>query len=90
MEIEWTNPATPPDFVAEIQKALDEGRLVVGRPATPAPNPGSRSSSREATRTMQRKTSPFAAFPVRSTRRVVPIVQPAVEHLPCLPATLQE
>ncbi|KAH0609979.1 uncharacterized protein H6S33_012525 [Morchella sextelata] len=82
MEIEWTNPATPPDFVAEIQKALDEGRLVVGRPATPAPNPGSRSSSRAATRTMQRKTSPFAAFSVRSTRRVIPTVQPAVGASP--------
>ncbi|KAH0613221.1 uncharacterized protein H6S33_009601 [Morchella sextelata] len=86
MEIEWTNPATPPDFVAEIQKALDEGRLVVVRPATPAPNPGSRSSSRAATRTMQRKTSPFAAFPVRSTRRVVPIVQPAVGASPLPPS----
>ncbi|KAH0607551.1 uncharacterized protein H6S33_002585 [Morchella sextelata] len=86
MEIEWTNPATPPDFVAEIQRALDEGRLVVGRPATPAPNPGSRSSSRAATRTMQRKTSPFAAFPVRSTRRVIPIVQPAVGASPLPPS----
>ncbi|KAH0604559.1 uncharacterized protein H6S33_006936, partial [Morchella sextelata] len=86
MEIEWTNPATPPDFVVEIQKALDEGRLVVERPATPAPNPGSRSSSRAATRTMQRKTSPFAAFPVRSTRRVVPIVQPAVGASPLPPS----
>ncbi|KAH0603038.1 uncharacterized protein H6S33_008042, partial [Morchella sextelata] len=86
MEIEWTNPATPPDFVAEIQKALDEGRLVVGRPATPAPNPVSRSSSRAATRTMQRKTSPFAAFPVRSTRRVIPIVQPAVGASPLPPS----
>ncbi|KAH0605825.1 uncharacterized protein H6S33_004282 [Morchella sextelata] len=86
MEIEWTNPATPPDFVAEIQKALDEGRLVVGRPATPAPNPGSRSSSRAATRTMQRKTSPFAAFPVRSSRRVVPIIQPAVGASPLPPS----
>ncbi|KAH0608576.1 uncharacterized protein H6S33_001710 [Morchella sextelata] len=86
MEIEWTNPATPPDFVAEIQKALDEGRLVVARPATPALNPGSRSSSRAATRTMQRKTSPFAAFPVRSTRRVVPIVQPAVGASPLPPS----
>ncbi|KAH0602643.1 uncharacterized protein H6S33_008293, partial [Morchella sextelata] len=86
MEIEWTNPATPPDFVAEIQRALDEGRLVVGRPATPAPNPVSRSSSRAATRTMQRKTSPFAAFPVRSTRRVIPIVQPAVGASPLPPS----
>ncbi|KAH0607143.1 uncharacterized protein H6S33_003131 [Morchella sextelata] len=86
MEIEWTNPATPPDFVAEIQRALDEGRLVVARPATPAPNLGSRSSSRAATRTMQRKTSPFAAFPVRSTRRVIPIVQPAVGASPLPPS----
>ncbi|KAH0614936.1 uncharacterized protein H6S33_000572, partial [Morchella sextelata] len=86
MEIEWTNPATPPDFVAEIQRALDEGRLVVARPATPAPNQGSRSSSRAATRTMQRKTSPFAAFPVRSTRRVIPIVQPAVGASPLPPS----
>ncbi|KAH0613226.1 uncharacterized protein H6S33_009606 [Morchella sextelata] len=86
MEIEWTNPATPPDFVAEIQRALDEGRLVVARPATPAPNPVSRSSSRAATRTMQRKASPFAAFPVRSTRRVIPIVQPAVGASPLPPS----
>ncbi|KAH0614176.1 uncharacterized protein H6S33_006062, partial [Morchella sextelata] len=86
MEIEWTNPATPPDFVAEIQRALDEGRLVVGRPATPAPLSVSRSSSRAATRTMQRKTSPFAAFPVRSTRRVIPIVQPAVGASPLPPS----
>jgi hypothetical protein len=86
MEIEWTNPATPPDFVAEIQRALDEGRLVVGRPGTPAPNPHSRSSSRAATRTMQRKTSPFAAFPVRSTRRVIPIVQPIVGASPLPPS----
>ncbi|KAH0603704.1 uncharacterized protein H6S33_007363, partial [Morchella sextelata] len=86
MEIEWTNPATPPDFVAEIQRALDEGRLVVGRPGTPAPNPNSRSSSRAATRTMQRRTSPFAAFPVRSTRRVIPIVQPAVGASPLPPS----
>jgi hypothetical protein len=86
MEIEWTNPATPPDFVAEIQRALDEGRLVVGRPGTPAPNPHSRSSSRAATRTMQRKTSPFAAFPVRSTRTVIPIVQPAVGASPLPPS----
>ncbi|KAH0611252.1 uncharacterized protein H6S33_011679 [Morchella sextelata] len=85
MEIEWTNPATPPDFVAEIQRALDEGRLVVGRPATPALNPGSRSSSRTATKTVQRKTSPFAAFPVRSTRRVVPIMQPVVGASPLPP-----
>ncbi|KAH0604165.1 uncharacterized protein H6S33_007196, partial [Morchella sextelata] len=50
MEIEWTNPATPPDFVAEIQRALDEGRLVVGElysgagrgpPSPLARNPGS-------------------------------------------------
>ncbi|KAH0602635.1 uncharacterized protein H6S33_008285, partial [Morchella sextelata] len=86
MEIEWTNPATPPDFVAEIQRALDEGRLVVARPATPAPIPASRSSSRAATRTMQRKASPFAAFPVRSTRRVIPIVQPAVGASPLPPS----
>ncbi|KAH0611491.1 uncharacterized protein H6S33_010756, partial [Morchella sextelata] len=86
MEIEWTNPATPPDFVAEIQKALDEGRLVVARPATPAPLSVSRSSSRAAIRTMQRKTSPFAAFPVRSTRRVIPIVQPAVGASPLPPS----
>ncbi|KAH0606275.1 uncharacterized protein H6S33_003936, partial [Morchella sextelata] len=86
MEIEWTNPATPPDFVAEIQRALDEGRLVVARPATPAPLSVSRSSSRAATRTMQRKTSPFAAFPVRSTRRVIPIVQPAVGASPLPPS----
>jgi hypothetical protein len=86
MDIEWTNPATPPDFVAEIQRALDEGRLVVGRLGTPAPNPHSRSSSRAATRTMQRKTSPFAAFPVRSTRRVIPIVQPAVISKPATSA----
>ncbi|KAH0609341.1 uncharacterized protein H6S33_012827 [Morchella sextelata] len=86
MEIEWKNPATPPDFVAEIQRALDEGRLVVARPGTPAPNPHSRSSSRAATRTMQRKTSPFAAFPVRSSRRVIPIVQPAVGASPLPPS----
>jgi hypothetical protein len=82
MEIEWTSPATPPDFVAEIQRALDKGRLVVGRAGTPGPNPHSRSSSRAATRTMQQRTSPFAAFPVRSTRRIIPIVHPAVGASP--------
>ncbi|KAH0603649.1 uncharacterized protein H6S33_007308 [Morchella sextelata] len=86
IEIEWTNPATPPYFVVEIQRALDEGRPVMGRPGTPVPNTHSRSSSRAATRIMQRKTSPFAAFPVRSTRRVVPIVQPVVGASP-LPAS---
>jgi hypothetical protein len=57
MEIEWTSPATPPDFVAKIQRAVDEGRLVVSRAGTPVPNPHSRSSSRAAIRTMQQRTS---------------------------------
>jgi hypothetical protein len=64
MEIEWKNPATPPDFVAKIQQVVDKGRLIVGKGGTPAPNPSLRSASRAATRTMQRGKSPFAAFPV--------------------------
>jgi hypothetical protein len=82
MEIEWTNPATPPDFVAKIQRVLDEGRLVVDRAGTPAPNPHSKSGSRAATRTMRQRNSLFAAFPVRSTMRAIPIVQLVVGDSP--------
>ena len=42
MEIEWTNPAIPPNFLAEIQKAMNEGKLQIAKPTLPP----SRSSSR--------------------------------------------
>ncbi|KAH8144435.1 uncharacterized protein LAJ45_11603 [Morchella importuna] len=56
-DIEWTNPAMPPNFLEDIQRAINEGRLSIARMPTPAPVPNpaplqnSRASSRAALRT---------------------------------------
>ncbi|KAH8144776.1 uncharacterized protein LAJ45_11211 [Morchella importuna] len=68
-DIEWTSPAMPPNFLEDIQRAINEGRLSIASMPTPGPVPNpappqnSRASSRAALRTFDQRVNPFAAFP---------------------------
>ncbi|KAH8146439.1 uncharacterized protein LAJ45_09632 [Morchella importuna] len=77
-DVQWTSPAMPSNFLEEIQRAINEGRLSIARMPTPAPVPNpappqnSRALSRVAMRIFHQRVNHFAACLVRRRRLLLP------------------